>query len=68
MGLNSISVVQEICGHILVKVSGYSAFKYVLKMWRIDIFICHKCGKRENIVGHRWSSQTLGGVVILTNL
>ncbi len=40
----------QIYGHLLVKVS---AFKYVLKMWRMDICIRHKCGERENIVGHR---------------
>ena len=28
-------------------------FKCVLKMWRKDIFICHKCVERQNIVGHR---------------
>jgi len=30
-----------------------SAFKFVLKMWRMDTFIRHKCGERENIVGQR---------------
>jgi len=26
-----------------------------LKMWRMDIFIRHNCGERENTVGHRCS-------------
>jgi len=32
-----------------------------LKMWRMDIFFRHNCGKSENVVGHRWAgvSQTL---------
>ena len=30
------SIVHQICWHLLVKVSIYSAFKYVLKMWRMD--------------------------------
>ncbi len=27
----------------------------VFKMWRMDIFIRHNCGKSENVVGHRWT-------------
>ncbi len=26
---------------------------YVLKMWQMDILIRHKCGERQNTVGHR---------------
>jgi len=31
----------------------FSLLAGILKMWRIDIFIRHKCGKSKNIVGNR---------------
>ncbi len=37
----------------------FYTFRHVLKMWRMFIFIRHKCGKRHNIVGHRWFRETL---------
>ena len=33
----------------------YALFKCILKMWRIDKFIRHKCGEHKIIVGRRCS-------------